>query len=134
MSDLTPAQKIEYEQLISACADHVGEPVCGKPGIDQLPRLKPEDIALVMRCFAIDVLDNLDIAEHFESFASDIEAQDFCRLGARVAVLLERACRETLRYETMVELERREQEEAEEYAQAHPESLESIHGVGATFR
>lgn len=134
MSQLTPAQKLEYDGLISACADHVGLPVCGKPDIDQLPPLKPEDIALVMSCFGLDVSDNLDISEHFESFASDIEAQDFCRLGARVAVLLERACRNALRYDVMCELERREQEEAEEYAEAHPESPEAAHGVAGLFR
>lgn len=108
MSQLTSAQKLEYDGLISSCADHVGEPVCGKPDIDQLPRLKPEDIALVIRSFALDVSDNLDITEHFESFAADIEAQDFCRLGARVAVLLERACRNALRYDVMCELEVRQ--------------------------
>lgn len=111
MKALKGADKAQYEQLISWAADHVPHTVCGKPSADQLPRLSPEDISLITRCSAIDVADQLDIAEHLEQFAADIVAKDACQLGVRMVTLLETACRNAIAYDVMCELEERERQE-----------------------
>ena len=112
MNRMTPEQQTAYGRLIDRCADHIGEVICGRPGVEQLPQLTPAEIALVIRSDESEVHDRLRENLALPLCAADIEAQDFCNLGTRFARLLERACRETISYDVLCELEQRSIEES----------------------
>ncbi len=107
-NQLNADDRIAYELLLSECADHVGDVWCGKPSLEQMPQLKPADIALICRNFQVDVMDCLADEIDLTPCAADIEAHDFCALGAYTALAIERACRRAVAYDVMCVLETRQ--------------------------
>ena len=110
---LTSEQNAAYLRLIDRCADHIGETMCGRPGVEQLPQLTPAEIALVIRSDESEVQDHLRDMLSLSACAADIEMRDFCNLGVRLAMLLERACREAVAYDVMCVIEERRAESEE---------------------
>jgi len=110
-NQLTPADKLAYETLLERCAEHIGEPLCGRPSLELLPKLKPEEMKLVCRCFELDVQDCFVDQIDYETLADDVLEQDFCQLGCRIAVMLEQACRRAIALDVATELEAREERE-----------------------
>jgi hypothetical protein len=121
-NELTPADKLAYEQLISSAADQVPHTVCGTPKLEELPKLECEDIALVCRSFPIDVNDNIEI--DYAACAGDLVSERFCQLGVHFAGMLERACRLAIAYDVMCELEERER-----YAQIERDTDRHMRGL-----
>ena len=105
MQKLTPADKSQYQDLVSSCADQVPPSFLGRHDVEQLPKLTPADIACVCRHEDDTVeylIDDLDLSQ------LGSVAGDECELGRRMAALLELACRKTIAYDVMCEIESRE--------------------------
>lgn len=100
----------------------------------ELPRLSFEDVSLICE----ERLDEVDegVREIFSvtPLIASIRAGDVCHAGLKMTVAISEVARSVLWGDVQEEIDRRAQDEADEYAEAHPESPESAHGVASLFR
>jgi hypothetical protein len=102
------ADQIEYRQLISTLADRLPHG-CVNPRVEDVPLLSNKDIPLICR-MEVDVMDHLVGELDINADADAIAQADFCHLGTRYALALERACRRAICYALLREIESRERE------------------------
>jgi hypothetical protein len=121
-----------YMALVHSLADQ--EPRYGWMCALELPRLSAQDVALISREYPEEVTEG--VCEEFSvtPFVESIGTGDVCHIGLKVAVAISESARDVVWPDVQEECERRAQNEADDWAEAHPESPESAHGVGRLFR
>lgn len=121
-----------YLALVCSIADQ--EPRWGWRSALELPALSAADVALICQAYPQEVDEGVGEALSVTPLLEDIKTGDVCHLGLKYAVAIAEAARHVVWFDVQEECERREQYEAADWAERHPESPESLHGVSGLFR
>jgi hypothetical protein len=125
-------QSAAYQVLVSSICDQ--QPPYGWMSALELPRLSASDVALICEECPQEVTEG--VCEEFSvtPLVASIKTGDVCHVGLKVAVAISESARDVIWQDVQKECDRREQYAADDWAECHPESPESLHGVGGLFK
>jgi Asp-tRNA(Asn)/Glu-tRNA(Gln) amidotransferase A subunit family amidase len=121
-----------YSALVCSLADQAME--CEWTSALAIPQLSAEDAELVAVEYPEEVEEETYETVRLITVRPYLSTEDFIFVGLKFATAMREAARRLVWLDVQDEIERREQDEANEYAEAHPESEESIRGVASQFR